>query len=81
MKIILMGLHGDADEDSVGKVLAPYFNVTKVTMIRDGAKDRPWALVEVKETYFYVWTVSRQLSGVFHRGRRLRLYIPLYQTT
>lgn len=79
MKIVVMGLHGDADEDSVGKLLAPYFSVTKVTMIRDGAKDRPWALAEVKESYYYVWTICRRLTGMFHRGGRLRFYIPLHQ--
>lgn len=79
MKIILMGLTGDACEDSVREKLAPFFHITRVNMIRDGAKDNPWALLDVTDVYLRVWNVCRQLSGVFYRGKRLKLYIPLHQ--
>lgn len=80
MKVILMGLNGDACEESIRHRLAPFFDITRVVMIRDGAKDNPWALLDVSDAYLRVGAVCRQLSGVFYDGKRLKLYIPLHQT-
>ena len=78
MQVILSGLHGDDTEESVKEVLKLYCHVHHVTMIRDGMNDNPWALVEVTDTYERVWNVCNQLRGVYHRGKRLSLRIPLY---
>ena len=79
MQVILMGLHEDACEESVATGLAPFFHVTQVKMVRDGAVDNPWALIDVHDSYERVWNVCEQLRGVFHRGKRIHLYIPLHQ--
>lgn len=79
MQVILMGLNADASEHSVAEGLAPFFHVKHVTMVRDGAVDNPWALIEVNDSYERVWSVCEQLRGVFHRGKRVHLYIPLHQ--
>lgn len=79
MKVILMGLHGDASTGSVAAGLAPFFKVRHVTMVRDGDPDNPWAVVEVDDSYQHVWDVCNRLRGVFHRGKRIHLYIPLHQ--
>jgi len=34
MKVILMGLHGDASPESIAAGLAPFFKVRHVTMVR-----------------------------------------------
>lgn len=80
MKVILMGLN-DANEDSICAKLAPFLHITRVNMIRDGAENNPWALLDVSDTYLRVWNVCHQLSGVFYRGKRLKFYIPLHQNT
>jgi len=80
MQVILMGLHGDASEQSVAQGLAPFFHVTQVKMVREGEADNPWALIDVADSYERVWNVCRQLGGVFHRGKRLHFHIPLHQT-
>jgi len=79
MQIILSGLHGDATESSVAEGLAPFFHVRKVEMIREGAPDSPWALIDLDDSYGKVWEVCNELRGVFHRGKRLHFYIPLHQ--
>lgn len=79
MQVILSGLHCDACEDSVTEGLKPFFNVKHVSMIREGEEDNPWALIEVHDSYEHVWNVCNQLRGVFHRGKKLHLYIPLHQ--
>jgi len=33
----------------------------------------------VHDSYERVWNVCEQLRGVFHRGKRIHLYIPLHQ--
>lgn len=78
MQIILRGLHGDDNEDSVTSELATYLHVTSVEMVRQGEDDNPWALVEVSDSYERVWNVCNQLRGVFHRGKPLHLSIPLH---
>lgn len=80
MQVILMGLNGDACETSVSEGLAPFFHVTAVSMVREGDSDSPWALIDVADSYERVWNVCQQLRGVFHRGKRIHLYIPLHQT-
>lgn len=80
MQVILMGLGEEACELSVQEGLTPFFHVTQVTMVRDGARDNPWALIEVADSYERVWNVCQQLRGVFHRGKRIHFYIPLHQT-
>lgn len=80
MQVILMGLTEDACESSVTEMLAPFCRVTRVTMVRDGAKDSPWALIDVAESYERMWNICQQFRGVFHRGKRLHFYIPLHQT-
>lgn len=80
MQLILTGLHGDANEASVGTGLSQFLHVKRVSMVREGEPDDPWALVEVADSYERVWAVCNQLRGVFHRGKRLHLYIPLHQT-
>lgn len=79
MQIILRGLHGDDNEESVARELATYLHVTSVEMVRQGEEDNPWALVEVSDSYERVWNVCNQLRGVFHRGKALHLTIPLHQ--
>lgn len=79
MQVILSGLHGDACEVSIAEDLAMYFHVKHVSMIRQGMDDNPWALIEVADSYERVWNVCNQLRGVFHRGKKLHLYIPLHQ--
>ena len=79
MKVILMGLHGDACADSVAAGLARFFKVRHVTMVRDGDPDSPWAVIEVDNAYEHVWEVCNNLRGVFHRGKPIHLYIPLHQ--
>ncbi|SDG82728.1 MULTISPECIES: hypothetical protein [unclassified Duganella] len=79
MQVILSGLHGDACEVSIAEDLALYFHVKRVSMIRQGMDDNPWALIEVADSYERVWNVCNQLRGVFHRGKKLHLYIPLHQ--
>lgn len=79
MQIILRGLHGDDNEESVAQELATYLHVTSVEMVRPGEEDNPWALVEVSDSYERVWNVCNQLRGVFHRGKALHLTIPLHQ--
>jgi len=79
MKVILMGLHNDACADNVASGLAPFFQVRKVDMVREGDPESPWAIVEVDNSYEHVWEVCNRLRGVFHRGRTLHLYIPLHQ--
>lgn len=79
MQIILSGLHGDACETSVAEGLAPFLHVRQVSMVRQGIEDNPWALIEVADSYERVWNVCNQLRGVFHRGKAIRLYIPLHQ--
>ncbi len=80
MHVILMGLHGDADEASITEGMGRYFHVRHVEMIRQGDADSPWALIEVHDSYERVWNVCNQLRGVYHRGKRIHLYIPLHQT-
>lgn len=79
MQVILSGLHGDACEESVAEDLARFFHVKKVSMVREGDSDNPWALIEVHDSYERVWNVCNQLRGVYHRGKVLHLYIPLHQ--
>jgi hypothetical protein len=79
MQVVLSGLRGDDSEDSVLRHMAPYFHVQRVRMIRDGAPDSPWALLDVIDSYEHVWATCNVLRGVFHRGKKLRLYIPLHQ--
>lgn len=79
MKVILMGLHGDACTESVSAGLAPFFNVRHVEMVREGEADNPWAMIEVDNSYEHVWDVCNRLRGVFHRGKVIHLYIPLHQ--
>jgi len=79
MKVILMGLHGDASPESVAAGLAPFFKVQHVTMVREGDPDNPWAVIDVDNSYEHVWDVCDRLRGVFHRGKRIHLYIPLHQ--
>lgn len=79
MKVILMGLHGDACEDTIAAGLAPFFTVRHVTMVRDGEPDNPWAVIDVDNSYEHVWEVCERLRGLFHRGKQIHLYIPLHQ--
>jgi hypothetical protein len=79
MRVILSGLREDASEENVAEGMARYFHVKQVSMIRDGLSDNPWALIEVHDSYERVWDVCNQLRGVYHRGKALRLYIPLHQ--
>lgn len=79
MQVILMGLNQDACEQSIAEGLAPFFHVTNVKMVRDGEVDNPRALIDVADSYERVWSVCKQLRGVFHRGKPLHFYIPLHQ--
>lgn len=79
MQVILSGLHGDATEAAIAEGMGRFLNVRRVVMIREGMNDSPWALIEVHDPYERVWSVCNQLRGVFHRGKALRLYIPLHQ--
>ncbi|WP_296951957.1 RNA-binding protein [uncultured Massilia sp.] len=80
MQVVLSGLCGDDCEDSVSAHLSRYLRIEHVCMIRDGKPDSPWALLEVGDSYERVWDACNALRGVFHRGKQLRLYIPLHQT-
>ena len=46
-----MGLHNDACADNVASGLAPFFQVRKVDMVREGDPESPWAIVEVDNSY------------------------------
>jgi hypothetical protein len=81
MLIILRGLNEDACEQSLAGWLSPYFNVKRIKMVREGARDSPWALIEVADSYERVWSACERLRGVFHAGKRLHFYIPLHQTS
>jgi len=79
MQVILMGLYGDATEESIAEAMGRYFDVRHVEMIRQGDADSPWALIEVGGSYERVWHACNQLRGAYHRGKRIHLYIPLHQ--
>jgi hypothetical protein len=79
MQIILSGLHCDACEISVAEGMSRFLHVKHVSMVREGIEDNPWALIEVADSYERVWNVCNQLRGVFHRGKAIKLYIPLHQ--
>lgn len=79
MKVILMGLTRNADAQSVGAGLAPYFHVKHVELVQQGNPDSPWAVIEVEDSYEHVWDVCNRLRGVFHQGKPIHLYIPLHQ--
>ncbi|MBP1202299.1 hypothetical protein JOD97_000313 [Duganella sp. 1411] len=79
MQVILRGLIEDDCESALTSWLSPFFNVRGVTMIRDGDRDSPWALIDVADTPERVWSACQRLRGVFHNGKRLHLYIPLHQ--
>jgi len=36
-------------------------------------------VIEVDDAYQHVWDVCYELRGVFHRGKRIHLTIPLHQ--
>ena len=80
MQVILRGLNEDACEQSLTGWLSPFFNVQRIKMVRDGAPDSPWALIEVADSYEHVWNACHRLRGVFREGKRLHFYIPLHQT-
>ncbi|MBB3121025.1 RNA-binding protein [Pseudoduganella violacea] len=79
MQIILSGLRGDDKEQEVEAELKRYFNVVSVHFVREGDPDSPWALVEVNDSYPKVWEVTNRLRGAYHRGKRLRFYVPVHQ--
>lgn len=79
MQIILTGLHGDVNEESVQRGMALYFHVIHVRLVRDGEPDNPWAVIEVANHYGEVWDKCNRLRGIFHRGKRLNFFIPLHQ--
>lgn len=80
MQVILRGLNEQASEQSLTSWLSPFFHVQRVKMIREGARDSPWALIEVADSYERVWSTCQRLRGVFHEGKRLHFYIPLHQS-
>ncbi|USX17991.1 RNA-binding protein [Oxalobacteraceae bacterium OTU3REALA1] len=80
MQVILRGLNGDACEQRLTSWLSPFFTVQRVKMVREGERDSPWALIEVADSYEYVWSACQRLRGVFRDGKRLHFYIPLHQT-
>jgi hypothetical protein len=77
MKVILSGLHADACESAIIESFAPYFHIKQVDMIREGSPDSPWAVLHIADSYE---RACNSLRGVFHRGKRLSVYIPLHQT-
>ncbi|SEN84347.1 hypothetical protein SAMN05428959_103387 [Duganella sp. CF517] len=80
MQVILRGLSGDDSEATLADWLSPFFEVQRITMIREGERDSPWALLEVADAHERVWSACQRLRGVFRRGKRLHFYIPLHQT-
>lgn len=79
MQVILTGLTEDACESTLADWLSPFFNVQRIKMIRDGAPDNPWALIDVADTHERVWRACERLRGVFRQGKLLHFYIPLHQ--
>jgi len=79
MKVILSGLHGDASESAIIESFAPFFHIRQVEMIREGSPDNPWAVLHIADSYERAWEACNTLRGVFHRGKRLHVYIPLHQ--
>lgn len=79
MHFILSGLRGDDKEAEVEEELKRYFHVTSLHFVREGDPDSPWAWVEVSDSYLKVWEMTNRLRGAYHRGKRLRFYIPVHQ--
>lgn len=79
MKVILMGLHGDASTQSVSEGLTPFFHVRHVELVDQANSGNPWAVIDIDNSYEHVWDMCNRLRGVFHRGKALHLYIPLHQ--
>lgn len=79
MQVILTGLAHDASELHIEEELTRFFHVKQVRLERENGASEPWALIEVADSYERVWQVCQQLRGVFHRGKRIHLYIPLHQ--
>ena len=79
MKVILSGMHSDACEAAIIESFAPFFHIRQVEMIREGSPDNPWAVLHIADSYERAWEACNTLRGVFHRGKRLHVYIPLHQ--
>lgn len=79
MKVILSGLHADVSETSIVESFAPLLTIRHVEIIREGSPDNPWAVLHINGSYEQAWSVCNRLRGVFHRGKRLHMYIPLHQ--
>jgi len=79
MKVILSGLHSNACKAVIIESFAPFFHIRQVKMIREGSPDKPWAVLHIADSYERAWEACNTLGGVFHRGKRLHMYIPLHQ--
>lgn len=75
MKIMLSGLHGDFDADTLKARMSHFGPVKDIQVITEGDPDKPWVLVELAIDPAQATEVARRIDGIYFRDRFLRALV------
>jgi hypothetical protein len=71
MKIILTGLHEDADIDKLRERMSQFGPVLDIQAVRDGDPDKPWFIVNLNVDMAHATDVARRIDGIYYIDRFL----------
>jgi len=71
MKIILTGLHEDADIEKLRERMSHFGPVIDIQAVRDGDPDKPWFIVDMDVDVGEATNVARRIDGIYYNDRFL----------
>jgi hypothetical protein len=77
MRIVIENLPHDVAEDEIRQDLSSYAPLDKIEVIMEGSM--PSAIIEVDMTHADAVTLAMRIDGLFHKGRKLRAWVPRWQ--
>lgn len=78
MKIILTGLHEDADIEKLRERMSHFGPVIDITAVRDGDPDRPWFIIDMGIGMAEATDVARRIDGIYFNDRFLHARVMLH---
>jgi hypothetical protein len=77
MRIVIENLPHDVSEEEVREALSPFAPVGRIALVKEG--NLPTAIIETEMTRMEAVSLAMRITGHFHKGQRLRAWVPLWQ--
>lgn len=77
MKILLSGLHREADVERLRERMSHFGPVLDIRPVTEGDPDRPWFVIELAVSAGEATEIARRIDGIYFNERILHAWVML----